>query len=333
MNTAKNCHGYHLSCPDCGWEETFLLDAEDRSAEEWLALITTLCQSEGNPDLTAFFHSHPEGTTKTAVTLYYCRTCATYCAKEKHYFRGDGLGYAPPNYCDNCGGMLGIVKKLSALSCPMCEKTLNCKKIGKGAPYISHGTYHLRFVTENVIEKALHFAADAHCGAVRKGSSLPYLLHPCEAASIVASFTDDEDLIAAALLHDVIEDTDFSETDIEACFGARIAALVAAESENKREHLPAEDTWRTRKEETLCHLRSASYDVKAIALGDKLSNIRAIHTDYMRIGAALWERFNQHDPAAHAWYYQSIAEILEADFGDTAAWQEYRARIAATFKK
>lgn len=83
-------------------------------------------------------------------------------------------------------------------------------------------------------EKAVVFAAIAHQGARRKGSRIPYLSHPIEAAAIVSELTDDEELIAAAVLHDVVEDTPVTLEEVEQYFGERIAAYVGYETEDKR---------------------------------------------------------------------------------------------------
>ena len=90
------------------------------------------------------------------------------------------------------------------------------------------------------------------------------------------------------MLHDVVEDTDTTIDEIAELFGDRVAYLVDSESENKRENLSAESTWKVRKQETLDHLKTAPIDVKMITLGDKLSNIRAINRDYNALGEALW---------------------------------------------
>lgn len=87
-------------------------------------------------------------------------------------------------------------------------------------------------------EKAVVFAAIAHQGARRKGSRIPYLSHPIEAAAIVSELTDDEELIAAAVLHDVVEDTSVTLEEVEQYFGERIAAYVGYETEDKRRDLP-----------------------------------------------------------------------------------------------
>lgn len=59
----------------------------------------------------------------------------------------------------------------------------------------------------NILDKAIIYAAKAHSGAFRKSSQIPYIVHPMEAATIAARMTDDMKVIAAAVLHDVIEDT------------------------------------------------------------------------------------------------------------------------------
>ena len=161
-----------------------------------------------------------------------------------------------------------------------------------------------------ILNKAIVYAVKAHNGQVRKGTQVPYILHPLEAASIVGTLTTDEKVIAAAVLHDVVEDTAATTECIQEAFGERIAALVAAESENKREDLPAGSTWKIRKQETIDHLRDASIEVKMLTLGDKLSNIRSLYRDQLVYGERLWQRFNQKDKQEHYWYYKRIAECL-----------------------
>ncbi len=176
-----------------------------------------------------------------------------------------------------------------------------------------------------LFEEAVKYAVQAHMGQKRKGKDKPYILHPMEVAAIAGSMTLDEAVLAAAVLHDTVEDTETTKEDLQRLFGQRVADLVADESEDKREDLPANSTWEVRKSETIEHLKHASRDAKLICLGDKLSNLREMGADYKDIGERLWDRFNQHDPAKHAWYYGSILEILAAEFGeDCPAIQEYR---------
>ena len=187
-------------------------------------------------------------------------------------------------------------------------------------------------LSPSILDRAIVFATDAHRGAFRKGTCIPYILHPLEAASIAATITVDCEVLAAAVLHDVIEDAGVTEAELREVFGSRGAELVCVESENKRADMPAGDTWRIRKQETLdALLEEDRRDVKILVLADKLSNIRSIHRDYRALDAALWERFNMKDKDQIGWYYRSIAGALESELGETPAWQEYRELVEETF--
>ena len=103
----------------------------------------------------------------------------------------------------------------------------------------------------DVFTRAIAFAAKAHEDQVRKGTTIPYIVHPMEAAAICSYMTDDPEILAAAVLHDVVEDADVTAGEIEREFGPRVAKLVASESEDKRTDRPAAETWRERKQETV----------------------------------------------------------------------------------
>lgn len=103
----------------------------------------------------------------------------------------------------------------------------------------------------NILDKAVSFACCAHAGAFRKGTDIPYIVHPVEVMKIVCGLTSDEEVRAAAVLHDTLEDTPATKAQLIAEFGERVAALVCSESEDKREGTPEKQTWRVRKEETV----------------------------------------------------------------------------------
>ena len=85
-----------------------------------------------------------------------------------------------------------------------------------------------------MVEKAIAFATKAHEGQVRKGTRRPYIVHPLEVGEIVSEMTDDEEVIAAAVLHDTIEDCEeVTEEMLRREFGERVASMVAHESEDK----------------------------------------------------------------------------------------------------
>lgn len=183
------------------------------------------------------------------------------------------------------------------------------------------------------VTKAIEFAAMAHDGMERKKDKTPYILHPLEAAVIVGTITDDEDVISAAVLHDVVEDTQITIEEIEKNFGSRVRTLVESETEDKRADLPPENTWKIRKEESLQELASCGdRDVLILWLGDKLSNMRSFYRIWKTEGDSMWQSFNQKDPVQQKWYYSSIAE-LTSPLKDFPAWQEYSELLKIIFGK
>lgn len=179
--------------------------------------------------------------------------------------------------------------------------------------------------------KAIKFAVDAYGDTTRKGKNRLYILHPVEAMTIVASLTEDEDVLAAAVLHDVVEDAGVTKEELREAFGDRVAELVMAESEDKMRDIPSEASWKARKQATIDHLAGLERDALLICLGDKLANIREMSRDYKEIGDKLWDRFNQKDKAMHAWYYSSIFLILAETLGDNPPIREYRALLKEVF--
>ena len=184
-----------------------------------------------------------------------------------------------------------------------------------------------------LVSEAIAFAVNAHDGMRRKKSEAPYILHPMEAAVIVGTMTEDQNLIAAAVLHDVVEDAGVTIEQIEARFGKRVRELVQSETEDKRAQLPPSATWRIRKEESLQVLKNTEdLGVLMVWLGDKLANMRAIYRDFKVEGEAMWQRFNQKDPAQQAWYYRSIVTLTQR-LAHTSAWLEYKTLTELVFGK
>ena len=184
-----------------------------------------------------------------------------------------------------------------------------------------------------LVSEAIAFAVKAHDGMRRKKSDAPYILHPIEAAVIVGTMTDDQNLIAAAVLHDVVEDAGITIEEIEMRFGKRVRELVESETEDKRADLPPASTWRIRKEESLAVLKNTDdIAVLMVWLGDKLANMRAIYRDFKVEGEAMWQRFNQKDVTEQAWYYRSIVKLTER-LSNTSAWLEYKTLTELVFGK
>lgn len=180
-----------------------------------------------------------------------------------------------------------------------------------------------------LVSQAMIFAACAHDGMLRKGTNVPYIVHPAEVTAIAATLTDDEEILAAAALHDVIEDCGVTEQELAQRFGVRVAQLVRSETQ-ERSGDPRK-TWDTRKRGAIRRIAKGDRATKIVALSDKLSNMRAIHRDFERDGETLFFRFHQHDKRRHAWYYRSCAALLQEELGETDAWRELHAHVEFVF--
>lgn len=179
-----------------------------------------------------------------------------------------------------------------------------------------------------MIERAKAFAQWAHEGQFRKGTSIPYIVHPIEVAEIVSEMTEDEEVISAAFLHDTIEDCqEVTEELIREQFGNRVAQLVAQESEDKSK------TWKERKLATIERLKKDCREVQMIGLADKLANMRDIARDYPVEGEDLWQRFRMKDKQVIGWYYKGVRDSLSKDFAGIPIYEEYRKLVEKIFGK
>ncbi len=162
----------------------------------------------------------------------------------------------------------------------------------------------------NKITKAFELAYKAHKKQKRKGTSIPYIVHPMEVAIILMKNNASDNLVTAGLLHDVVEDTEVTIQEIEKNFGKHIASLVrgATEPAKLNKELAKEKekkTWKERKLHTIEFIKNASKEMKMLSCADKLSNIRSMIYDYNLIGEKLWERFNA-SKQDQVWYYKSM---------------------------
>ena len=180
------------------------------------------------------------------------------------------------------------------------------------------------FQEQMLLHRALAFAAQAHRGQLRKGSPVPYLVHPCEVAQILAENNCPTRLAIAGLLHDTLEDTSTTAGEIAAQFGPETLHLVQACSEDKSQ------SWEQRKQHTIYQLRlGQDLDFMLLTCADKLSNLRSMQEDYAQLGEALWSRFHR-GRQQQAWYYQNICQALEV-LGAYPMAQELQARCALLF--
>ena len=127
----------------------------------------------------------------------------------------------------------------------------------------------------DLIQRARHFATQAHrrIDQRRKYSNQPYEVHLKSVAALVAEICDDEEMVAAAWLHDTVEDTPATLEDIEREFGDGVAALVDQLTDVSRAH---DGNRAARKAIDRAHLAQASARAKTVKLADLIDNARDI---------------------------------------------------------
>lgn len=163
-------------------------------------------------------------------------------------------------------------------------------------------------------ERALIVAAQAHRDQVRKGTDIPYAIHPVHVSVILIRHGFSEDIVIAGLLHDVVEDTDVNLDVIEAEFGPTVAETVGALTEKKREdgHLAKHGEkrpWEIRKREALDLLRECDPGAVAVKAADLLHNARGLVEQLAHEGPEAWNHYAR-GPELVLWYYRSVAGIV-----------------------
>lgn len=160
------------------------------------------------------------------------------------------------------------------------------------------------------LDSALRKSAMAHDKQYRKGTDIPYIIHPVGAMMIASDVTDDEDVLIACLMHDVLEDVDskkYSEAQMRQEFGDRVVAIVKDVTKDKHE-----DAWRTRSEAYLSHLQTtASDEAVIVSASDKIHNLLSILVDYETHGDELWDRFTTGSAHDQLWWYESVLAVIQ----------------------
>lgn len=157
-----------------------------------------------------------------------------------------------------------------------------------------------------IIFNAIEFAAKAHSGQFRKGTKVPYIVHPLGVAKTLIELNCSGEIIVAGILHDIVEDTHFTTEDIRNSFGEKVAELVESASEPDKS-----DSWENRKKHTIDYLKTAPIDTLLITCADKLDNIKSTREDYEKLGESVWSRFDR-PKKDQGWYYNSLVSVLES---------------------
>ena len=189
----------------------------------------------------------------------------------------------------------------------MKEKTKSTNNNGIGQLHLTS-----RFTSAIDYARILHIER-------RKGTDVPYMAHLLGVASLVmgeaghAGFPVTEDMVLAALLHDVAEDQggELRLKDIEHNFSSNVARMVDGLSDSLTADPHRKESWPERKKGYIRRLRKESADVRLISAADKLYNARAILEDYQEIGAQVWDRFKR-GREDQIWYFNELLKVYKS---------------------
>jgi (p)ppGpp synthase/HD superfamily hydrolase len=163
------------------------------------------------------------------------------------------------------------------------------------------------------VGRALAFALEKHAGQTRKGRDAPYVSHPVRVAGLVLEHGGDAVQVAIGLLHDVIEDCNVSDAELEQRFGAEVARAVRALSDVLEGDTPdRKSPWRERKTRFVAKLAGIDARARLVAACDKLDNLSAIVADLETEGPTTLARFSG-KPHQIRWYYEEVGKALGSD--------------------
>lgn len=183
------------------------------------------------------------------------------------------------------------------------------------------------------IPQAFEFAYISHVGTTRKGTQIPYIVHPMDVATILMKNNTSEEMIVAGLLHDVIEKEGVELGEIEQIFGEKVAHLVNFSTEPRElRKKDSKKTWDARKQHTIKKIETATKEEKLLTCADKLANIRDMIMNHKQLGNKLWEKFNA-PFGKQRWYYSSLCKaFLEGEgIRDYAAYIQFKECVEQLF--
>ena len=187
---------------------------------------------------------------------------------------------------------------------------------------------------EEIIIKALNTAYECHKNETRKGSDFPYYVHILDVAKYLMYETKDKEIICAGILHDTLEDSDYTKEEIITNFGERVFNLVNFCTEPGNTPDASDDeqktSWKKRKEHSINTLNGADSDELLVFVSDKLANLLSMQEDLIN-GVDVWTKFNAPKKEIK-WYYESILREVEHKLKDTRLFKIFKKRIEEVFE-
>jgi (p)ppGpp synthase/HD superfamily hydrolase len=167
-----------------------------------------------------------------------------------------------------------------------------------------------------------------HQGQFRRGKApFPYVSHLFSVACIIADYTKDEDIVIAGLLHDTLEDTEYTAEELAADFGSRVQSIVLGVSERTDPKDPR--PWFERKDAYIATLANASEESRIVAAADTIHNLRSVIEEYqgnferylLDFGGSLEQRLSLYERKSQV-FNEGIENAIVEEFNHV--FEEYK---------
>ncbi len=155
-----------------------------------------------------------------------------------------------------------------------------------------------------LLAKAHRLMLKAHGKQVRKTDGSPYVVHPMMVAKKLARLGFSDEVIAAAFVHDVLEDTDYSEKQLRQELGDKVVDIILPLTEDKSLE------WEKRKEKYINDVKNANSETKAVSIADKIHNLESIIETHKTMGANIWTKFNR-GKEQKMWFEHEMLKALQ----------------------
>ena len=147
-------------------------------------------------------------------------------------------------------------------------------------------------------------AVEAHKGQRRKADGQPYIIHPFMVALKLAKYDFPDKVVAAALAHDILEDTKYTEEELRKELGDEVAEIVKAVTNEDN------PDWEAKKKKYVESVRKSSEDVKAVAVADKIHNLESLLIAYEVQEYKVWGKFNR-GKEQKMWFENEVLKMLK----------------------
>lgn len=163
----------------------------------------------------------------------------------------------------------------------------------------------------NLIQNAAELAWKYHKDQTRKGDVSPYIIHPIMVSTILAKNGFGDETISAGYCHDLLEDTDCQEDELEKACGAEVLRIVKAVSNDK--NLSDKKDWEKKKEKYIETVRAGGEKAIAVSIADKIANLYSFFDQYQKEGPSLWKKFNR-GKEKKVWFEKAVLKMAKENW-------------------